>query len=594
MSIELLRELGRGGMATVYLGRDRHLGREVAVKVLHESLLTDDEAVSRFEREARVVAKLEHPNILGLYGLEEVKDGRLGLVMPYVRGGTLAERLEATGEGLPVAEVVHITRAVLQGLAYAHHRGVVHRDIKPGNVFLGEQPDRALVADFGIARAAGAQTALTQTGASMGTPNYMAPEQIDSVSDVDGRADLYAVGMMMWEMLTGERPWREETLFNVIFKQKIEDLESPKKRRPEIPDALIEVWRTATRKDCDDRWPSAGAMLEALQTMGGRRSKLSVGKLTPSAADRRNDRMSPIVPRAHLALDPFLDAAQGAPGHRLAASNPPQKARKRPCRRWRGRPYIPVALMVLFASSFWFLHTTAFSERAPSHTSHLGTDFGDEQFAWIPQGSFQRGSVSGFSNELPAHSVTISHPLLVQRTPVTQRQWREVMGDNPSHLGDCGETCPVENVSWYDVQRFLQQLNHRYPGHGFRLPTEAEWEYAARAGTTGDFGGTGVLDQMGWYMDNSENRTHPVARKRPNAWGLYDMHGNVGEWVEDWYGPYDANVNMNPTGPPTGSRRVVRGGSFFFDDRRARSASRVDREPSLRNYTVGFRLVKTR
>lgn len=265
MKVKVLRELGRGGMATVHLARDENLGREVAVKVLHENLLTDDEALARFEREAQVVAKLEHPNILGLYGLTELKGGRLGLVMPYVRGGTLAEWLRRAKGGLELGEVVHVTQEVLRGLVFAHDRGVVHRDIKPGNIFLGEDGERVLIADFGIARATGGRTALTQTGSSLGTPNYMAPEQIDSVSDVDGRADVYAVGMMMWEMLTGERPWSDQTLFNVVFKQKTEDLENPQRRRPDISDTLIQVWRTATRKDRTERWASAQAMLAALE-----------------------------------------------------------------------------------------------------------------------------------------------------------------------------------------------------------------------------------------------------------------------------------------------------------------------------------------
>ena len=286
----------------MYLGRDRRLGREVAVKVLHESLLTDGEAVARFEREARVVAGLDHPNILGLYGVEDLEDGRLGLVMPYVRGGTLAERLKETRGGLPMEEVVRITGAVLGGLAYAHERGVVHRDIKPGNIFLESGTGRVLVADFGIARAAGAHTALTQTGSSMGTPNYMAPEQIDSVSEVDGRADLYAVGMVMWEMLTGEQPWEGETLFNVIFKQKMEDLESPKIRRADLPDPLLEVWRRATRKDREARWPGAESMLEALvgpsgnggtrpregETVSDREDRSDLGLREPRPADEQS------------------------------------------------------------------------------------------------------------------------------------------------------------------------------------------------------------------------------------------------------------------------------------------------------------------
>ena len=263
--LDLGEELGRGGMATVFRARDRRLDREVAVKVLHESLLSDQEAVARFEREAKLIAGLEHPNLLGIYGVERFGEGRIGLVMPYVRGGTLRDLIRSTGgDGLEPAVVERITQEILKGLAFAHRRGVVHRDIKPGNIFLDEEADRVLIGDFGIARAAEGHTALTQTGTSMGTPNYMAPEQIDSSSEVDGRADLYAVGMMMWEMLTGEQPWGQESLFNVIFKQKTEDLETPRRLGGPVPDHLLMVWRKATRKDPDDRWATAEEMLGAL------------------------------------------------------------------------------------------------------------------------------------------------------------------------------------------------------------------------------------------------------------------------------------------------------------------------------------------
>ena len=181
----------------------------------------------------------------------------------------------------------------------------------------------------------------------------------------------------------------------------------------------------------------------------------------------------------------------------------------------------------------------------------------------------------------------------MQRTPVTQGQWREIMGTNPSQFSDCGDTCPVESVSWEDAQEFVELLNQRRPGLNYRLPTEAEWEYAVRAGTTGDYGGTEVLDEMGWYLGNSAGRTHPVAQKHPNAWGLYDMHGNVLEWVQDWYGPYTAAVKTDPTGPATGDGRVSRGGSWGDGALFARSTSRSMATPTVRSSQGGFRLART-
>ena len=229
----------------------------------------------------------------------------------------------------------------------------------------------------------------------------------------------------------------------------------------------------------------------------------------------------------------------------------------------------------------------------PSGT--LGVGFGDDQFALISAGTFQMGSTSGSSDEQPVHTVAFTRSFYMQRTEVTQGQWREIMGTNPSNLSLCGDTCPVVLVSWNDIQQFLTALNARVPGRNYRLPTEAEWEYAARAGTTGDYSGTGVLNDMGWYSRNSGNRTHPVAQKKPNAWGLYDMHGNVSEWVQDWFSAsyYGGSPGVDPAGPSTGSLRVLRGGSWGVLAYDARSAYRSYNSPSNRYDYIGFRLART-
>ena len=230
----------------------------------------------------------------------------------------------------------------------------------------------------------------------------------------------------------------------------------------------------------------------------------------------------------------------------------------------------------------------------------LGLGFGPEQFAQIPAGNFQMGDAvgDGFVDELPVHTVNITHAFYIQRTEVTQSQWREVMGTDPSEFDWCGDVCPVEKVSWDDVQVFLSALNAMDPGKNYRLPTEAEWEYACRAGTTGDYGGNGVLDDMGWYGGNSaigsQLQTHPVARKLANAWGLFDMHGNVSEWVQDWYAwdYYSISPVDDPEGPATGTTRLVRGGAWQFGASEARSAIRPRNNPTVRYAVYGFRLVR--
>jgi len=197
--------------------------------------------------------------------------------------------------------------------------------------------------------------------------------------------------------------------------------------------------------------------------------------------------------------------------------------------------------------------------------------------------------------EHPQHRVTISKPFYMQATEVTQDQWKRVMGSNPSNFKNCGDNCPVERVSWNDVQEFIGKLNQMEGGNKYRLPTEAEWEYACRAGSTTRFCFGNDKDRLGeyaWYRGNSRKRTHRVGEKQPNSWGLHDMHGNVWEWCQDWYGDYFSGSVTDPKGPSSGSGLVLRGGSWRGDARDCRSAFRTRGEPSGRNELIGFRLAR--
>ena len=222
-------------------------------------------------------------------------------------------------------------------------------------------------------------------------------------------------------------------------------------------------------------------------------------------------------------------------------------------------------------------------------TPQLGCGLALDQFALIPSGSFQMGS-NTYSREQPIHSVNITHSFYMQKSEVTQGQWKAVMGSNPSYFSNCGDICPVETASWNDIQTFITTLNARTPGVMYRLATESEWEYAARAGTTGDIYGS--LDAIAWYSTNSSSKTHAVGGKQPNAWGLYDMIGSVWEWVQDWYGTYPSGTVNDPTGPATGTNRVWRGGSWNDAASNARAAYRSYYSPSYRGSSVGFRLVR--
>lgn len=248
----------------------------------------------------------------------------------------------------------------------------------------------------------------------------------------------------------------------------------------------------------------------------------------------------------------------------------------------------------------------------------------------IPRGTFTMGSPVGERGrdprEGPQHHVTISQDFYLGKFEVTQRQWEAVMGrrwfgllgSNPSHFSDCGLDCPVEMVSWNEVcggstgstcapTSFIGKLNQLLGTTKFRLPTEAEWELAARAGTTTDFSfdtpsewgtecvtnGFPAADPYMWWCGNSGKTSHPVGHKQKNPYGLYDMHGGVQEWVADWYQDYAAGAVTDPAGPVSGSRRVSRGGSWAGPASNCRSAAR-DRDPSgIRYGFIGFRLAKS-
>ena len=215
------------------------------------------------------------------------------------------------------------------------------------------------------------------------------------------------------------------------------------------------------------------------------------------------------------------------------------------------------------------------------------------EMIYVAPGSFMMGSPEsedGGSNDETLHRVALTKGYWLGKYEVTQRQWESVMGENPSYFK--GADRPVDNVSWKDCQRFIAKVDaeaRRQFGGGARLPTEAEWEYACRAGTTGRYGGNGNLDDMGWYDGNSRSETHPVGQKRTNAWGFYDMHGNVCEWCSDWYGSYDGDAS-DPTGAASGGDRVLRGGGWLDYARYCRSAYRDGHDPGRRIGYYGFRL----
>ncbi len=296
---EYVRELGRGGMSVVYLVRDRELGRSLALKIIHAGPGDVEEGRARLLREARLVAQLNHPDIVRMYGTRELADGSLALMMEHVPGRNLKEVVRAEG---PFTEqrALRVLGNVASALAYAHRRRIVHRDVKPENIYLDEEVNAARLADFGIARPWDPRFGLTLPGMALGTPTYMAPEQIDG-KELEFRSDIYSLGMVGYELLAGRHPWEDESLFSVIYKQKNEDPPPLTELRPDVSPELVAVIERALRKDPSERWSSADEMGAALANVPEKRP----GPLffdpsprpEPEADDDEEDEPIPVAPR---------------------------------------------------------------------------------------------------------------------------------------------------------------------------------------------------------------------------------------------------------------------------------------------------------
>ena len=250
------------------------------------------------------------------------------------------------------------------------------------------------------------------------------------------------------------------------------------------------------------------------------------------------------------------------------------------------------------------------SQMQKSTDSSRETNFSNSigmNFVYIPPGSFLRGSPTeelGRESDEKQQLVSLSHGYYMQTTEVTQEQWKAVMGSLPLYIIKCDEKCPVERVSWDNAQEFINKLNILEESQKYRLPTEAEWEYAARAGSSTSFANGEIsvltcdndtkLGDIGWYCGNSKiSRHHIVAQKKPNSWGLYDMHGGVWEWCADWYGPYSSEAVTDPGGPLDGAERTMRGGGIADTARSCRSANRHSLRPDVEFNNIGLRIVRS-
>ena len=579
--------IGHGGFGIVYRAGHNELDLTVAIKeylpvelAVREGATVQprsgterkdfEEGLRRFRDEAQALIDFDsHPSIVSCREFFRAH-GTAYLVMGYEDGESLAEvlaRREAEGRPFAALDLLGVMRPVLEGLARVHAAGVLHRDIKPSNILIRRRDGRPVLIDFGAAKQAAARFSKSQAPYTEG---YAALEQVADVGKLGPWTDMYGVGAMMWRMVAGgNRPWEPPHPVRVEQRSHAElgGTEDPMPSASELgkgrfPSELLEVIDRCLRLRETERIQGSRELLEVLPTASDR-SRSAV------PADAENP------PAAGTAAVQQGSGASMVPAAPVARGVSPKA----------GKLVLAglAAALGLALATWWSLGS--------SWTTSL-----DMEFVWIPAGEFLMGTPrqgGDTDDDETRHEVRISRGFWLGKHEVTQGEWRAVMGANPSYFSDCGPRCPVESVSWERVQAFIRELNEResWSGYAYRLPTEAEWEYAARAGTSGIR--HGELDEIAWHLDNSGAKTHPVGQKGANPWGLHDMLGNVWEWTGDWYGRYPSGSVTDPRGPESGSYRVNRGGSWGSFARGVRSALRGRDSPGTHNFLLGFRLVRT-
>jgi eukaryotic-like serine/threonine-protein kinase len=647
----IIDKLGEGGMATVYKAYDTRLERDVAIKVIRVdqfSPATLQSVLARFEREAKSLARLTHPNVVHISDYGE-QDNVPYLVMDYLPGGTLKSRL---GQPLKWQEACKLLLPIAQALGYAHEQNLIHRDVKPANILLTNK-GQPMLTDFGIAKIldTGGQT-LTATGVGIGTPEYMAPEQW--TGKTTPQSDIYSLGVVMYEMLTGRTPFSSDTPAAILLKQATEPLPRPMQYAQDLPEAVEKVLIKALAREPADRYQTMDDFARALEgllvgvvteepsksTIVATAATLTSTEtvLPPEPEKTVNLKTMAVIEDKKSATETVIDSPTSTPtaqySHLTSLSTVKSK------HRWSlKRSYIIGGLIVLisfvllaaggrlvvwgmqgFGPMAGLAPEISIKPVVPNRTWERPAD--GMVMVNVPEGEFLMGSVKNY-NEEPIHKVYLD-AYWIDQTEVTNAMFAAFLNEkgNQSEGGNTWyednyyknsdlsligntwvvksgyENNPASGVSWYGAKAYCERA-------GARLPTEAEWEKAA-GGTDGrqyPWGNSapncdlanGKLDEDFWGNINyCVVSTRPVGTYPLGAspYGAYDMAGNVDEWVADWYGNYDASSSNNPTGPSTGGYRVLRGGSWSNDYEAIRVSSRSMQHPASEFNLSGFRCAR--
>lgn len=662
----LVRRLGAGGMGTVFLAEQVGVGnRPVALKVLNRKLLDDVDFLLRFQNEAGSTGRIRHENVVTIYDSAQADDGTPYIAMEFLEGESLREVLKRRG-AIPVEEVAEILRQAAQGLNAAHELGIIHRDLKPDNIFLtcdGEGKLKVKVVDFGIAKLRESSTH-TETGVVLGTPAYMSYEQASGMrsDELNARSDVYSLGVVVYEMITGRVPFHSDTPIGYLRKHMLEEPPSFRGAAPglSVPCQVEAVVMKALTKNRDERYATAVEFAREFARAASAPDNGDASASGPTAMIGTLDG-APVEPPppAHEKADAERHEKEKAAAEQTAWEKADRERRARekteaerrerekaaseraarekadrqlgaPSKSYRKLALVTIAglALIVIVAGVWHPWTkkvkVTWSAKAGVTQGELWVDPIDGlKYVWIPSGTFQMGCSPGDTGcadwEKPQHRVTISDGLWIGQTEVTVGAYKRFVGASgrqmppepkfagrPLNAGWADEAMPIGHVTWDDANAYCRWA-------GGRLPTEAEWEYAARGGSTAPL--YGDLDEIAWYADNSGRQRvdsvrlwkenpdsyearlndggvtmHEVGQKRPNAFGLYDMLGNESEWVNDLFdfNYYQNSPSKDPTGPASGHIRVLRGGSWSDRPEYERVSARSD-DPGIIFDTFGFR-----
>jgi serine/threonine-protein kinase len=621
----IIRRLGGGGMGTVFLAEQIAVGnRPVALKVLLRKLLDDPEFLLRFHNEAGSTGRIHHPNVVTIYESGQADDGTPYIAMEYLEGGTLRDELKDRG-ALSVAETVEIIQQVARGLNAAHKLGIIHRDLKPDNIFLtlGEEvgeasglptsaatpPATVKIVDFGNAKLRESATH-TLTGTVLGTPAYMSFEQAAGMrsDELDARSDIYSLGVVVYEMLTGRVPFHSDTPLGCVRKHLTEQPPPFRAVKPDLP-ALPQLERVVLKALRKDRAQRCASALEFARELAE-----AAGGAQPTVQLPQTRAVPPEAP-APAPAPPVLPQAV-APSLPKPAAAPSPQLRPTPVRASRAK-YVVFAFLALAAAGtglwyWWQSRLQPQMESKPPSESGAKTPTPPSGMIYIPGGTFMMGRDNADDpEETPAHSVAIT-AFYIDKTPVTNAQYAEFVkatghpippdwsaGSYRAFVKATGHPVPpdwsagsyraveselpVTNISWEDAQAYCKWKSKR-------LPTEAEWEFAAR-GTDGRLYPWG--NNFGSALTNSleAGLGHPepvgVRLNATSPFGVLDMSGNVWEWTADDYRPYPGRQSDFPAGA-----KAIRGGSFQCDKDHVTTTTRNLDLPTTRSPTIGFRCAK--